>query len=471
MRSLGRRRHSLIRNNQRGRQRSIALLLAVAFVAFACVERVALSRPPAAEFLLAAGDSTYWIRSNADGIRVRSAPILLTQADGKLYEVFIADDVRDFAQASFAIARAWSRDITRDDSVLVFDEGSVAREAADWLKKHPGATPVDPEDLDPDAEPPTVVSDDIEVIDVHGPWLTIGHSLDIDVSGRPDHRHRRTTALVDVRTGTRGTLAELFGVADAARIGARARSAFAAVKDSVQQSSDERSEAARKALASFAFDSSSFGLTDVGGAPAVAFLVPGTGEQGDPLVLHLRPETATRPNWWNSVEETLPKWNADSSVLSWRRAAYDVFATPIADGELLNIELVDRDSSRNNTSASRRWPIATVPSPTYQLIPLDKAILDSVTRAALARAFDQSSVLNGRVQRASFEPKALGQYWLRMVSWRNSATTDHERRSCCGRTRRLCRTPRSGISTLHRVPARPDAGHPDSGHRCRLASL
>ncbi len=437
--------------------RKFAWVLLCAVVA-ACSGEVSSRRPPAAEFLLAAGDSTYWIRSSVDGIRVRSAPILLTLADNRFYEVFIDDDLHDFEQASFANARVWGRDITRHDSLLVFEDSTVAREAKAWIRRHPQAVPINPSDINPDTDPPTMVSDDIEVLDVHGPWLTIGHTLDVDVSGRTAHQHRRTNRVVDVRNGTPGSIRTLFGNVEAVRIEQAARQALAALKDSVERSTDERSMAARRTLASFAFDSLSFGLTDIDRTPAITFLVPGTGEEGEPLSIYLPPLKASQPAWWNMVQETLPQWNADSTELTWQHRLYDVFARPTDDGEQLVIELVNREPAQ----APRRWAIATVPSPTYQLIALDKAPLDSATRVALAKAFDQSSVLNGRIQRATYERFISPEFWLRMVHWRVPSRGKHERSSCCANARRVCRPSRAGPSPIHRMPARTYDRHADS---------
>ena len=422
-------------------------------------------RPPAAEFLLAAGDSTYWIRSSAEGLRVRSAPILLTQTDGRFYEIFLTDEVHDFADASFATTRAYRRDIMQPDSLLVYEEGSVMKEARAWIRNHPRAIPLDPSDDIPDDPPATTVSDDIEVMDVHGPWLTFGHTLDVDVAGRAGHNHRRQNGVVDVRSGARGNLQALFGAAEAARLYDLGIKAFANMRDSVRHSADERSAAARRTLASFVFDSLSLMLTDVARAPAVSFFVPGTGEQGEALSLYLPPLIATAPEWWKSVAATLPIWNADSSELSWSRVRYDVVARPSSDGELLAIELVDR----SRKGVPRVWPIANVPVPAYQLIPLDGSPLDSTTRTALARAFDQSTVLNGSSQQASNSVR--GAQTLRAVSRRATLETKNGGNSCCVSTRRVCRDARAKLSSLHRLPVCPDTRHPNPGDRRRLAGL
>ncbi|MEP6835773.1 MAG: hypothetical protein ABJB74_20465 [Gemmatimonas sp.] len=423
-------------------------------------------RPPAAEFLLAAGDSTYWIRSNADGLRVRSAPILLTKADGRFFEIYITDDVHDYTDASFASARAYRRDILQADSVLVYEEGTVPAEARRWIQRHPRAIPLDPSDDMPDDAPPTLVSDDLEVLDVFGPWLTFGYSLDVDIAGREDHRHRRHHGVVDIRSGTRGTLQTLFGANEAARLYELGVKTFAAMRDSVRRSQDERGAAARRTLASFVFDSLSFALTDVARHPAVSFLVPGTGEQGEALSLYLPPLAASAPDWWSAVANTLPLWNSDTTELSWSRAHYDVVAHPTSSGDFLAIEMIDR----SHKGAVRKWPIATIAAPAYQLIALDETPLDSVTRVALARAFDQSTVLNGSAQQASLNRRSSEQP-LRLVSRRVPPEIKNGGNTCCSTTRRVCRDARAKLSPLHHLPVCLDTRHPDSGDRRRVAGL
>lgn len=450
------------------KQRLVTLFAFVLTTLGACDGPAVLSRrPPTGEFLLAAGDSTYWIRSTADGLRVRSAPILLTYTDGHFYEVFISDDVHDFQQASFASARVFQRDILRADSVLIFEDGTVSREARAWLKSHPGAEPLDPDDDTADETPPTFVSDDIEVIDVHGPWLTFGHTLDVDVAGRSGHQHKRKHGVLDVRNGTRASLSTLFAVEEASRLEKLGRVALVELTDSVRNSTDERGAAARRTLSSFVFDSMSFGLTEIARTPAISFLVPGTGEQGEALSLFLPPQPAAAPSWWSSVASTLPQWNKDSTELSWLRPQYQVLARPSADGEVIGIELVDTPRS----GAARHWPIATVPAPAYQLIALDDTPLDSITRNALARAFDQSTVVNGAAQTASLPLRSSKQSSLRVVNRRVSLGAEYVGNACCRAARRVCRDARAELSALHRLSACAHTRHTDSGNRRRMAGL
>ncbi len=375
-----------------------AIVALVGVSALACDGRRAPGRvPPAAEFLFAAGDSTYWVRSGADGMRVRSAPILLTQADGKFYEVFISEDGVEYEDASFGSSRIWSRELTQKDSLSLFSDSTVLREASSWKKRHPTAAPIDPDDEEAPEDPLTIVREEIEIVDVHGPWLTFRQLLDIDVDGGETHRHVGRRAVVDVRTGQLATLAALVGEAEATRVTAAARASLAQLLDSVRNVSDDRAELAREALDSFRFDSTSFGLTDSSRAPAVAFLVPGASADGEALAIYLPPISIAAPNWWTAVRATLPEWAKDSSRVQWTRGDYDVAARPSSDGESLALMLSGRSAL-----GSRDWPIATVAAPAYQLIALDKPPVSATVRDALGRAFDASATLDGVAQRARY---------------------------------------------------------------------
>lgn len=369
--------------------------LAAALVASCGRSADAPHGPPDAEFLFAAADSTYWVRSTAEGVRVRSAPILLTRVDGRFYEVFIAEDGEDFEDATFASARIFSRDVSQRDSVSLFDDGRVFNEAAMWKKRHPRDEPIDPESEEAPTDPRTVVSEEIEILDVHGPWVTFNHLLDVDVVDAQPHHHAGHRYVVDVRTGARGSLQSLFGAPEAARLIAAARASFQQLTDSIRTVGDDRAALARETLDSFKFDSTSFGLTDIAGVPAVAFMVPGNGTDGEALALNLPPIAAKSPEWWTAVQPTLPAWAKDSSTVRWPRSTYEVMAQPTNGGESLALSLA---LSKAN---AQKWPIATVPAPAYQLIPLDTPPVTAEIHAALARAFDASKALEGAAQTAS----------------------------------------------------------------------
>ncbi len=379
---------------------ALSALVATTVVA-ACGDRALAGEAlPPAEFLFAAGDSTYWVRSGGDGMRVRSAPILLTEVDGRLFEIFLGDDGAEYPDASFASARLWSRELQHRDSTQLFGDSTVMHELAVWRRAHPRDTEIDPADEEMPDDPRTVVSDEIEIIDVHGPYLTVEHLLNVDLDGGPPHRHEGRRMVVDVRSGATASLDALVGAGEARRVTAAARASLAQLIDSIRTAGaagDERASVATESIDSFRFDSTSFGITDIGRDPAVAFMVPGHGTDGEALALYLPPITVKAPVWWKSVRATLPKWAKDSARVTWDRAKYEIAARPSADGDALALVLIGGAAGK-----SHEWPIATVAAPAYQLIPLDTPPIDSAARAALSRAFDISTSLDGLVQRASW---------------------------------------------------------------------
>ncbi len=363
-----------------------------------CGDSASTAMPPA-EFLFAAGDSTYWINASADGLRVRSAPILLTQVDGKLFEVFLSDDGAEYVDASFGTSQLWARSLEGRDSVRLFGDSTVMSELRNWRRAHPDDVEIDPNDEQLEDDPRTVVQDELEILDVHGPYLTFEHLLNLDIEGGPSHRHEGRRFVVDVRSGRRMSVADLLGAADASKLLAEAQSSLNRLTDSIRtagRNGDERAAAAAETLDSFSFDSTSFGITDLGRQPAIAFMVPGKGSDGEALALHLPPISVSAPKWWGAVKSTLPSWTNDSTRVTWSRGKYDVAARPSPDGDALALVLL------RGGAKSREWPVTTVGAPAYQLIALDDPPLDSAGRSALARAFDVSTALDGTAQRASY---------------------------------------------------------------------
>jgi hypothetical protein len=244
-----------------------------------------------------------------------------------------------------------------------------------------------PNDEEAPDDPRTVVYDEIEIIDVHGPYLTFEHLLSADIDGGPPHQHRGRRYVVDVRSGHLASLTELLGADDATTVVSQARASLAQLTDSIRQASrsgDDRASVAIETLDTFLFDSTSFGITDLSRDPAIAFMVPGHSADGEALALYLPPIAVKAPAWWTAVRATLPEWSKDSSRVRWDRSSYEVVATPSEDGDALALVL----RARGLATSRAEWPVATVAAPAYQLIALEKPPLDSAGRAALARAFD-----------------------------------------------------------------------------------
>lgn len=354
---------------------------------------------PDAEFLIAAGDSTYWVRADSSGLRVRSAPLLLAMHDGRLHEVRLSDDIADYEEAEFIRERLYALPITSDvapDSIVLFEDRTVAEAERRWRELHPDALPIDPE-VEDAPEPISSASDYVEVIDVHGRWVSWSHALDLDVDGLGTHVHRRVRGVVSLTNGARATLDSLVSPAEAARLRTAGRAAFDTVRAVIERAGDERAAEARATLHTFAFVDSSFSLTDSAGVPAIVFHVAGTDSVGHALELTLPALTigasdrASESLGWAAVQRTLPVWDADSSAFGWRTDRVVVRGRVDATGGSVALS-IEADTASNDSSPAPTVavPIAVVPRPVYQFIDLREAALDRATRAALDAAFDRA---------------------------------------------------------------------------------
>src|SRR3954470_2688521 len=85
--------------------------------------------PPQAEFLLSAGDSSFWVTSANGSVRVRGAPLDVARVEGRLSELYVTDDDRSFGDAVLVGQRVYRRDLVTDDSILVYQDTIVPRVA------------------------------------------------------------------------------------------------------------------------------------------------------------------------------------------------------------------------------------------------------------------------------------------------------------------------------------------------------
>jgi hypothetical protein len=217
---------------------------------------------------VAAGDSTYWVRTDSQGVRVRSAPLLLARHNAQFHELRIAEEITDFLDAEFVRERMYAQPLEVADSVLLFADTSVARAMELWMRAHPGEAPIDLAEEDA-PEPESVGGDFLEVIDVHGPWVSWAHALDLDVVGAGEHVHRRQRGVTDLGTGARASLESLMSPSDAARVRATGRASLDTMRAVIARASDERAQQAQATLHTFEFVDSSFSITDVAQQPAL----------------------------------------------------------------------------------------------------------------------------------------------------------------------------------------------------------
>jgi hypothetical protein len=384
-------------------RRAALLLLAPLALAAACApDRGRTGGVPRAEFLLAAGDSTYWIATGPDGVHMRGAPLLLAGWGDRLYEVYATDDDRSFYDAVFTSQRVYRRDLLRGDSVAVVDDPRVPALAERYAVANPGERPLAP-DEDAAEDPGTVATSEVALVDVHGPYLTLEQRADVETTGDA-HEHRLQRAVIDLRTGRRASLAELFGDSAAVALAAEGRRRLTAAVDSVRALAvhEERDAAdrARRALRTLRFDPASFGLGAAGAAPAVTFFAVGVDAEGQAVALALAPLPAPVPAWWaRDVAPTLPAWRADSTEARWRVAmGAEVVARP-ADGV---VRLSLRAGGRRGSVVS----LGSVPAPVHALLPLARAARADAARRALRRAFDESAFYGDATTSVSWRPNA-----------------------------------------------------------------
>lgn len=376
-----------------------ALVLAMLALSASC-ERSASPPPPpppAAEFVLSAGDSSFWVTSLAGKIRIRGAPLELAVAGGRFYELYVADDDRSYGDAVLVGQKVYRRDLVTGDSVLLFQDTVVSRLARLYGRLHPDDEPLSPND-EPSDEPIWTATSTLAIDEVAGPFVSFSLHTDVERDDAPLwHTSRR--GVLDIRTGRPATLAAVTGKAQADVERARSR-VLRSTLDSVRSSRDERGERAAAMLSYYRLDPASFSVTTVDGAPAVAYALPGAGGGDAGHLLALAPIPIGEPAWWTEAAASLPVSSADGGRDVWRHGDYEVVVRyDSLDGAG---ELSLRDST------SREWTLGRVPAPATRILWLDRPPLDSISRRALGRAFDESSLYDETVRTASFRAPNRG---------------------------------------------------------------
>jgi hypothetical protein len=361
----------------------LILLLAVA----AC--RRPHATPPAGEFLVLAGDSTFWVHSGAEGIRARGSPLHLARFRGRFYEVYVTDDDRSYTDALIVGQQMYRRDLLSDDSALVFEDTTIANIARWYGRSHPSDHPLE-EDDEPEAEPHVSAQSELNTIAQHGQYLSYEYKADLSVTGSEEwHTARR--GVVDLRDAGAPTVADIFGASNGQYILRRGRTLFAQARDSLRASHDSTSHDAARAIGDFRFDDASFNIAEVNGGPAVQFYAPGHGARAGGYALPLPAIPVAAPGWWEDARDGLPG-NAGATDIAWKHAGYRVVARPTHDANAL-LFLVD--------STGHEWRVADLPALPRRIFWVDSTSADSATRHALARAFDEAALYSDDVRAAA----------------------------------------------------------------------
>lgn len=348
--------------------------------------------PPAGEFLVLAGDSTFWVHTGAEGVRSRGSPLHLARFRGRYYEVYITDDDRSYTDALIVGQQMYKRDLLSDDSALVFDDTTIAGIARWYGRAHPRDHPLEA-DEEPDAEPHVTAQSELNTVAQHGQYLSYEYKADLTVTGSEEwHTARR--GVVDLRDAAMPSVADIFGERNGQYILRRGHTLFAQARDSLRARRDSASHDAARAAGDFRFDDASFNIAEVDGEPAVKFYAPGHGTRAGGYALPLPPIPVSAPGWWQDARDGLPMAR-EGSVVRWSHANYRVVARPTRD-DSATLSLVD--------STGHEWKIAELPALPRRIFWVDSASADSATRRALARAFDEAALYSDDVRSASAHP-------------------------------------------------------------------
>src|SRR3954465_6682788 len=155
--------------------------------------------PPPAEFLVSAGDQTYWVRSDNSGLRIRGSPLILARSGGRYYEIFVSEIDRSFPRAVLSGERVFRRELASGDSTVIYDDTAIVRMSVEYHRQHPGAPLLGPDD-DPEDDIDVSAVGETDILNVLGPYVEIEHRLSVE---RPDDHDLddTTRAVIDLRSG------------------------------------------------------------------------------------------------------------------------------------------------------------------------------------------------------------------------------------------------------------------------------
>lgn len=362
----------------------------VAFVALlaACREPEPVVPAPSAEFIIAAGDSVFWVRSEAEGIRVRGAPMLLAQVGGRFAELYTADADFSFYDAVYVGQRLYKRDLISGDSVALFADTLMSTLARAYASANPDERPLDADEQGSE-NPRTVGTSDVEVLDVHGNWLSFEYRTDVDiVGGASSHGARR--GVIDLRTASTASLDALLGAPAARKVVQQGRERWTALRDSLLSLAADSFSAPVVDVERLSFEPRSFILAAIDGLPHVRFAVAQSAAT-DPIgVVELDPMPVAPPSWWPDVRSEYPE-SGEAEEQVWKRDGYDLVGRP-ADSPTARTTFVLRNA------AGKEWRLGSVPSPVLRVMWMSDSTAAPGTRDALTKAFNEAAFYSGEAR-------------------------------------------------------------------------
>ena len=372
-------------------------------------------RPPRAEFLVTTADSTYWVRADSAGIRLKAAPLTVARVDGRFVEIYVADEDRSFQDAVFVSQRVYARDLLTGDSTVVWRDTVIPPMAMAWGRAHAESVPLGPGDEE-DERVHRRATLDVTVVGVHGQWASLRLHHDLEDERQP-LRHRTERSVVDLTSGHVGRLADLFGEEQAGIVMIGAERQLAAARDSANRLPPDRRLAARRAVRLLGLTERRFALVVRGGRPGAELMAAANGFTEDDPTLALPVVTASSAPWWTPAER---ERHPDSTIAMlgrgpverWRRGGFDLLArSDTGDGP---VTLALRDA------AQHEFPVVAVSADVAGITWLDRPALDSAERAALMHAFAEAAYYSDEVRTVRAGP-AVPRLSLRSVHVRHPA--------------------------------------------------
>ncbi len=372
----------------RSRHRSLWLLASLTVAGVVACERVTPSSPvPHAEFIIAAADSVFWVRSDDDGIRVRGAPLSLALVGGRFVELFLSDVDQSFYDAVYVGQRLTKRDLVTGDSLVIFSDTLIPVLARAYAAANPDERPLG-DDEEGSENPRTIASAEIAVLDVLGPWLSYEYRTDVDViGGQSAHGSRR--GVIDLRTGSATSLEALLGPRERARVIAEGREQWRVALDSLRLLMADRSEYESSEVDRLSVDPRSFTLSVVERQLHIRFAIAQSAARDLSGSYELEGIKVAPPEWWSAVRAQLPV-ESNSGERHWRREGFTLVARDVT-------ERAARVSFALRDEAGTEWRLGSVPSPVFRVMWIDDSLAPG-SRAALVRAFNESALVSEDVR-------------------------------------------------------------------------
>jgi hypothetical protein len=157
-----------------------------------------VQKPPVAEFLVADGSSTYWVKSGPSGISSRTSPLILTNADSRFYEVYVEEVTRSYDDAVFTREPIYSRDLLSGKKRVLYEDNKVAAWEKMYLTANPRARLLDP-DEDANDDVSISATGESDILGVAGPYVLYDRRITLEKSDFEQSDSSR--GAIDIRSG------------------------------------------------------------------------------------------------------------------------------------------------------------------------------------------------------------------------------------------------------------------------------